>query len=132
MAASPCPPLAVTDDDGVGLTTPEPYVRHVKVLLSPLLQEGLGDFSVGSCEVPPGQAGSLHTHPGTVEVWMFYEGEGRAVVGGREFTTGPGSVVYTPPGAAHQFFNTGDTPARLFWLYSPAGAERNVIESEFV
>ena len=63
---------------------------------------------------------------------MFYEGEGRAVVGGREFTTGPGSVVYTPPGAAHQFFNTGDTPVRLFWLYSPAGAERNVIESEFV
>lgn len=124
-------PIVVTDADGVGLTTPEPYVRHVKVLLSPFLQEGIGDFAVGSCEVPPHQKGSLHTHPEAAEIWMFSEGEGRAVVGDLEIATGPGSVVYTPPGVSHQFFNTGDTPVRLFWMYSPSGAEREVIEAEF-
>ena len=124
-------PIAVTDTDGVGLTTPEPYVRHVKVLLSPLLQDGMGDFAVGSCEVPPHQQGSLHSHPDAAEVWMFYEGVGRAVVGDDEIVTGPGSVVYTPPGVSHQFSNTGDTAAKLFWFYSRSGAERAVIEGAF-
>ena len=124
-------PIMVAEADGVGLTTPEPYVRHVKVLLSPLLQDGIGDFAVGTCEVPPHQKGSRHTHPDAAEVWLFYEGDGRAVVGDRETVTGPGSVVYTPPGVSHQFFNTGDTPVKLFWLYSPSGAEREVIEAEF-
>ena len=124
-------PIVVTDADGVGLTTPEPYVRHVKVLLSPFLQDGIGDFAVGSCEVPPHQQGSPHSHPDAAEVWLFYEGVGRAVIGGEEIVTGPGSVVYTPPGVTHQFFNVGDTPAKLFFLYSPSGAERDVIEAEF-
>ena len=56
---------------------------------------------------------------------------GMAVVGEEEIVTGPGRVVYTPPGVSHQFFNTGDTPVRLFWMYSPSGAERDVIEAEF-
>ena len=124
-------PIVVTDADGVGLTTPTPYVRHVKVLLSPLLQDGIGDFAVGSCEVPPQQQGSPHSHPDAAEVWLFYEGVGRAVIGGEEIVTGPGSVVYTPPGMSHQFFNVGDTPVKLFFLYSPSGAERDVIEAEF-
>ena len=124
-------PIVVTEADGVGLTTPEPYVRHVKVLLSPMLQEGLEDVAVGTCVVPPHQMGSLHTHPDAAEIWMFSEGYGRAVVGDEEIDTGPGTVVYTPPGVSHQFFNTGDTPVKLFWMYSPSGAERDVIEAEF-
>ena len=131
MSYVPGTPIAVTEADGIGLTTPEPFVRHVKVLLSPLLQEGIGDFAVGSCEVPLGQRGSLHTHPDAAEIWMFSEGHGRAVVGDQEIVIGPGSVVYTPPGVSHQFFNTGDTPVKLFWMYSPAGTERDVIEAEF-
>ena len=131
MGASPGTPIMVTDADGVGMTTPEPYVRHVKVLLSPLLQEGIGDFAVGSCEVPPYQKGSPHSHPDAAEVWMFYEGVGRATVGDQEIEIGPGSVVYTPPGMTHQFFNNGDTPVKLFWFYSSSGAERAVIDAEF-
>lgn len=121
----------VTEADGVGMTTPTPFVRHVKVLLSPMLQPGLGDFAVGVCEVPPHQMGSLHTHPDAAEIWMFSEGEGRAAVGDKEVTTGPGTVVYTPPGVSHQFFNTGDTTVKLFWMYSPSGPEDDVINARF-
>ena len=59
-------------------------MRHVKVLLSPMLQEGLEDFAVGTCEVPPHQMGSRHTHEDAAEIWMFSEGHGRAVVGEEE------------------------------------------------
>ena len=36
----------------------------MKVLLSPLLQEGLEDFSIGVTEVPPHGEGTRHNHPG--------------------------------------------------------------------
>lgn len=124
-------PLVVTEADGVGMTTSEPFVRHVKVLLSPMLQPGIGDFAVGVCEVPPHQMGSLHTHAGAAEIWMFSEGEGRATVGDLEITTQPGTVVYTPPGVSHQFFNTGDVPVKLFWMYSPSGPEEDVVDARF-
>ena len=131
MGSEPGTPIVITEAEGLGLTTPEPYVRHVKALLSPQLQPGMGDFAVGTCEVPPGQMGSLHTHHDEAEIWMFSEGHGRATVGDREIVTGPGTVVYTPPGVSHQFFNTGDTPVKLFWMYSPSGAEKDVIDAHF-
>ena len=102
-------------------------------MLSPLLQpelEGSGVMA-GYTEVGPGQQGSRHCHPGEAEVWMFYAGHGRAIVGDQEYQTEPGSVVYTAPGIYHQFFNDGDEPVKLFWYYSPPGAERAVLEGAF-
>ncbi len=124
-------PFLMTRHDGVGFTTPEPHPRHVNVILSPMLQEGLGDFAVGLTEVPAGVTGARHSHPHTAEVWMFIEGRGRAVIGGEEFCTAPGCVVYTPPGVEHQFINDSDAPVRLYFLYSPSGAEKRIIEKHF-
>ena len=126
-------PLHVRISEGKGIVTPEPFRREVLVLLSPLVQpqlQGAG-VMVGYTEVQPGQQGSRHKHPAEAEVWMFYAGSGRAIVGDAEYLTGPGSVVYTPPDTFHQFFNVGDEPVKLFWSYSPPGAERAVLEGEF-
>ncbi len=131
MSGAGCDPMVLTEADGVGMTTPEPFVRTVKVLLSPLLQDGLENFALGVCEVPANQRGSLHTHHDAAEIWMFSEGEGRATVGDQEILTGPGTVVYTPAGVSHQFFNTGDTPVKLFWMYSPAGPEQDIFDAQF-
>ncbi len=124
--------VIVTDiTKGSGMRTPEPFVRDVRVLLSPLLQDWLEDFSIGYTEVPPGQQGSKHNHPDAAEIWLFFERTGRAIVGEREVDTGPGTVVYTPPGTDHQFFNTGEMPVKLYFAYVPSGAEKAVIDSEF-
>lgn len=119
--------------DGRGMVTPEPHKREVLVMLSPLLQPELVGTGVmaGYTEVGPGQQGSRHNHPNEAEVWLFYAGTGRAVVGDEEYRTEPGSVVYTPPGVYHQFFNEGAEPVKLFWYYTPPGAERAVIEGGF-
>ena len=69
-------PIVTDIGQGVGLTTPEPAVRTVKVLLSPLLQDGLEDFSVGITEVPPHGEGTRHNHPHAAEVWLFFAGRG--------------------------------------------------------
>lgn len=125
--------LAVTIEEGKGLITREPFVRDVRVLLSPLLQPELAGTGVmvGYTEVAPGQRGSRHAHAGEAEVWLFYAGRGIAVVGDERREIGPGTVVYTPPGVEHQFINTGAEPVKLFWFYAPPGAERGVLEAEF-
>ena len=124
-------PIITDISSGTGMSTPEPNVRHVRVLLSPLLQDGLEGFAVGHAEIPQGQQGSRHSHPETVEVWMFYSGTGRAIVGDQEVDTGPGTVVYTPPGVHHQFLNTGDEPVKLYFAYVPSGPEQDIIEGQF-
>ena len=124
--------VIVTDiNSGVGMTTPEPSVRHVRVLLSPLLQDWLEDFSAGYTEVPSQQQGSKHKHPDAAELWLFFAGTGRAIVGDKEIETGPGTVVYTPPDTYHHFFNTGDEPVKLYYVFVPSGPEKTVMDAEF-
>jgi mannose-6-phosphate isomerase-like protein (cupin superfamily) len=125
--------LHVRIADGQGVVTPEPFRREVRVLLSPLLQPQLvgTGVMVGYTEVQPGQQGSRHKHPSEAELWLFFAGTGRAVVGDQDFLIHPGSVVYTPPDTYHQFFNTGAEAVKLFWSYSPPGAERAILEGAF-
>jgi mannose-6-phosphate isomerase-like protein (cupin superfamily) len=118
-------------ESGVAITTPEPSVRHVRVLLSPLMQEGLEDFAVGYTEMPPGENGSLHKHLLSAEIWLFFKGNGRATVGGEEIEIRPGVVVYTPRDTYHQVFNTGDEAIQLYYLYVPAGEEKEIIDGRF-
>ena len=124
-------PIITNITAGAGLTTPEPFVRSVRVLLSPLLQPGIADVAMGYTEVPPGHHGSRHNHPSAAEIWMFISGTGRASVGDIEVETGPGTVVYTPPGVHHQFFNSGPDPVKIYYVYSPSGPERDIIDGEF-
>ena len=124
--------VIVTDTTrGVGLKTPEPFVREVGVLLSPLLQEGMEDVAVGYTEIPTGGQGSSHHHPDAAEIWLFFQGVGRATIGDQQVATHPGTVIYTPPGTNHQFENTGDESVKLYFMYVPSGAEKAVIDAEF-
>jgi len=125
--------LAVHVSEGTGTTTPAPFVREVRVLLSPQLQPELAATGtvVGYTEVGVGQSGSRHAHADSAEVWMFFAGKGTAFVGSEQMEVGPGQVVYTPPGVEHQFVNTGDEPVKLFWTFSPPGPERRVIDETF-
>lgn len=46
-------------------------------------------------------------------------GEGKAIVDGEEFGVSDGSAVLVPEGLEHNFINTGDTPLKLYTIYSP-------------
>ncbi|MBX3061406.1 MAG: cupin domain-containing protein [Anaerolineae bacterium] len=117
--------------DGARMTTAEPFVRNVTVLLSPFLQQGLEDFAVGCTEVPAGQQGSRHNHPEAAEVWLFFAGVGKAIVDDVEYDTAPGTVVYTPAGTYHQFINTGSETVKLYYMFAPSGPEKTVIDGLF-
>ena len=133
MTSSPTAdqPLFLNRHDGVGFVTPAPATRDVRVLLSPLLQEGMGDFAVGMTQIPAGVVGTRHSHPETTEIWMILSGRGRARIGDEDRPVAPGDVVYTPPGVSHQFVNDGDEPVTVYFLYSPSGAEQRVLDGGF-
>ena len=123
-------PIITDVTQGAAMTTPPPAVRNVRVLLSPFLQDGLESFAVGYTEVAAGDRGTRHRHA-EAEIWLFFAGSGRAIVGDREVQTFPGMVIYTPAGVDHQFLNTGDETVKLYYLFVPSGAEKHVIDGSF-
>jgi mannose-6-phosphate isomerase-like protein (cupin superfamily) len=110
-----------------GIDVPEPNRRTLKVLLSPLLHEGLHSIASGLTILPPGGQSDLHAH---AEGEMFYILEGRCmiVVGDEKEDLDPGTAAWGPPTVPHQLVNREDKPCRILWVISPSGRERAIIE----
>lgn len=56
-----------------------------------------------------------HTHP-EEEVMVIESGRGEIFCDGKTTRVGPGSVMYTTPGAPHGIVNTGDTPLVFYFI----------------
>ncbi|MEA2167392.1 MAG: hypothetical protein QOF76_692 [Solirubrobacteraceae bacterium] len=62
----------------------------------------------------------MHVHPHQEERFEVLEGEMAFRLGRRTIKAGPGETVVVPRGAAHEFANAGDTPARARGTVTPA------------
>lgn len=82
-----------------------------------------GSYSVVEHRLEPGVL-AAPPHANEDEVSFVIEGEVGVMVGGEEFTAGPGSYVIKPGGVPHAFWNSGTERARLLEIISPAGFER--------
>lgn len=90
---------------------------------------GAEKFSAGVVFVPPGQGHERHNHPGAEEIIFFIEGTGEQMI---EDEAGnpvvkqvkPGCSVFIPESRFHSTLNTGDTPMKIFVVYSPQGPEQ--------
>ena len=67
----------------------------------------------------PGEEIGRETHRGHDQFIRIEAGTGVAVLDGEETRLSDGVVVVIPDGAEHNVINTGDTPLRLYTLYSP-------------
>lgn len=66
-------------------------------------------FTMRQFEVAPGGHTPKHAHAYEHEVFVL-DGTGVVLEGDQEHALRPGSVVFVPPGAMHQFRNTGGEP----------------------
>lgn len=82
-----------------------------------------GAFSLSEAMVPRGGGPPPHIHFAEDETFVVLEGALSLSVGTRSFQADAGSVVYVPKGAVHSYQSIGATPARMLFLYSPAGME---------
>ena len=110
--------------------TPAPHKRELKVLISPGIQECVEGLAVGMTILPPGQASSYHSHDRECETWIIVSGEGEVRVGEERQSVGAETVIYLKPNVKHHIINNGKVPLRMFWVYTPPGAERSILEEK--
>lgn len=122
--------IAQNSRDAFTMTTSEPHVRDLKVLISPELQKAVEDLSVGMTILPPGNSSSYHAHEGEAETWIIVSGQGEVVVDDERMPVGPETVVYLPRNSHHQIVNSGSEILRMFWIYTPPGGERVVLQGK--
>ncbi len=111
-----------------GFMAPEPHVRELKVLISPTLQEEAQGLSIGMTIVPPGCSSSFHSHETEDETWIIFSGKGEVRVEERTEKVSPESVIFLPRRKRHQIINSSSEPLRMFWIYTPPGPEKSVLE----
>jgi oxalate decarboxylase/phosphoglucose isomerase-like protein (cupin superfamily) len=84
-------------------------------------------FSAGVVTLEPGKGHVRHNHPGVEEILYVIEGEGIQTVEPdgvyMEREVAAGTLIHIPADVYHSTVNTGDTPMKLFAVYSPHGPE---------
>ena len=69
--------------------------------------DGPGNFAMRMIEIEPGGQSPLHSHDSEHEVFVW-KGRGEVRLKDKTHPISPGTVVFVPPGAGHQFLNTSD------------------------
>jgi quercetin dioxygenase-like cupin family protein len=75
---------------------------------------------------PGGGPPALHTHPQMESFYIFegnYEFSSPGPDGPVAFLAGPGSVIYVPGGAPHNYNNVGETTGHMLGIFTSAAME---------
>lgn len=82
-----------------------------------------GVFTLLEALVMPEAGPPPHAHHGEEETFVLLDGEMSFRLGGETYDARPGTVLYVPRGVPHSYSNVGAGPARMLFMYSPAGME---------
>ena len=86
-------------------------------------EDTAGRYTLIDMYVPPGGGPPPHRHD-FEEMFTVLEGEIELTFRGVTSTAGAGATVNVPANAPHSFRSSGDRPARLLCMCTPAGQER--------
>jgi quercetin dioxygenase-like cupin family protein len=85
-------------------------------------------FNLFEVTGPAGLATPLHIHYAEDVAVFVLEGSLAVYCGEEKNQATPGSFFFQPRGTPHGFRVTGDTPARVLYLTTPAGFDQFVLE----
>ena len=91
-------------------------------------EETGGELTAMVMTIAPGMGPPPHEHPGGESVYVL-EGQVRYHIGGETYEAWPGSFFYIPAGIEENFEPAGDTPIRVFVMYTPGGIDRFFAEA---
>lgn len=83
---------------------------QVSYLLLTKGQFGSKNLSITWVEGEPGSEQAVHAHEANEQVYIIVRGCGTMRVGDERREVGPGTMVFTPPGAGHAIRNSGEEP----------------------
>jgi len=76
----------------------------------------------------PGEEIGSEVHPETDQILFVLDGEGRAVVAGREREVEENDVVFVPAGTEHNLVNSDDDEnLKIVTVYAPAEYEEGTV-----
>lgn len=82
-----------------------------------------GAFTLLEALVPAETGPPPHRHHAEDETFVLLEGELTFRMGDRSIDATAGTTLFVPRGTVHSFRTAGSTPARMLFMYSPAGME---------
>lgn len=98
-----------------------PARRRTQNIVGGLSPVQASQFAAGNVTLEP-RGGQVPWHnQEQEEVYFLIEGTCEMCLGGERQTLTAGQTVYIPPRVFHQLTNIGDTPARMIYIYGPAG-----------
>ena len=104
-----------------------PNRRQLKVLLSPLLNDGLYELAAGMTVIGKGSSSESHEH---MEGELFYvlSGHGEIIDGEETEALDPGTAVFSPAFNKHQMINNSEEELKVLWVLVPPGREKYILE----
>ncbi|MGK7377445.1 cupin domain-containing protein [Planococcus shenhongbingii] len=88
-----------------------------------------GVFSLIEGLLPPGYETPLHKKQNEEDICYVLEGEVTFTFGEKTIMGKPGTFVYVPRNLEHKFKVEGSSPAKVLFMFTPAGVEQFFIES---
>lgn len=116
--------VIVAPDGGDSFWQPKPANGYVRTLLNDENTGSATPFCAGTQTIDPGCFVREHCHDAHDEVIYIFEGEGLALLEGREVPLKPGACLFLGRQRKHRFINTGTGPLSFFWTLMPGGLDR--------
>ena len=69
-------------------------------------------------------------HPYLDQFFRIENGEGKAIVGDKEYVLKNGSVLIVPAGTNHNIINTSSTPLKLYTIYAPPNHPKDRVQKD--
>lgn len=82
-----------------------------------------GAFTLLEALVPPDTGPPPHRHHAEDETFILLEGALTFTMGDETIDARPGTTLFVPRDTVHSFRTAGTSPARMLFMYSPAGME---------
>ncbi|MBN1835937.1 MAG: cupin domain-containing protein [Spirochaetales bacterium] len=109
-----------------GETIPEPYVRHIKVMLAPD-RRNVPEITFSHAIIYPHSKTDYHTHD-RPELIQILSGRGISVCDGVETPVEPDMALWVRAGEMHQVINTGEESIKLATVFVPGYTAKENLE----
>ena len=110
-----------------GVTVPEPYKRHIKVMLAPD-RRNAAVLTFSQVLIYPESKTDYHAHD-RPELIVIVAGRGKSVCDGKEIQVEPEMALWIQPGEKHQLINDGDEMLKLYTFFTPAYRAGDLLET---
>jgi mannose-6-phosphate isomerase-like protein (cupin superfamily) len=108
-----------------GVTVPEPYNRHIKIVLASD-KRNVEEITFSHVVIYPHSKTDYHSHD-RPELIIITAGRGKSVCDGQEIQVEPDMALWVKAGEKHQMINECDEMLKLLTVFTPAYKAKDLL-----